>query len=85
MQVFGCGRDDPSVRADDLSPAHPHELALLQNTQQLDLRAEAHLTDLVKEQGPGFRQIEAAQFSFVRMCKRAFLMAEQLTFHQRFG
>src|SRR5690606_2228942 len=51
-------RDDPDVHPDRVFPTHAPELALLQHTQQLRLRGERHLPDLVEKDRAGVRQLE---------------------------
>ena len=62
--------------------AQPLELALLQHAQQLDLRRQVQLADLVEEQRAALGQLEAALLRRVGAGERAFLVAEQLRLDQ---
>src|SRR5262245_21477471 len=54
-------RDDAHVHLNRRHAADAHELPLLEHTQQLDLRVRRNLTDLVEEDRPRIRQLEAAK------------------------
>ena len=60
LHVLVRRRDEPDVHLDGFGPAHALELALLQHAQELDLRGQVDVADLVKEQRAAFRQLEAA-------------------------
>ena len=64
--------------------AQPAQLALLENTQQLGLRAGGHLADLVQQQRAPGSQLEAAGPPLDRAGEGALLMAEDLALDQRF-
>ena len=70
------------IRANRLRAAEPLEFARLEHAQQLDLRREVDLADLVEEQRAAFGQLEAALLGRVRARERAFLVAEQLRFDE---
>ena len=53
--------DHPDVRLQEARPAEPLELALLQHAQELRLRGQAHLADLVEEQHAARRQLHLAR------------------------
>ena len=59
-QVAVGGGDHAHVHADGLLAAHAPELALLQHAQQLGLRAQRHLADLVQEDAAAVGQLEEA-------------------------
>src|SRR5262249_12396469 len=59
-QIAISRRDDPDVHSDALARPHRLELLLLQHPQQLDLRLERQLADLVQEDGASMRQLETA-------------------------
>ena len=63
-------------------PAEPLELALLQDAQELRLRRQAHLADLVEEQHAAGRQLDLARLGLLRARERAALVAEQLRLEQ---
>src|SRR6202008_560845 len=59
--------------------------ALLQDAQQLDLRAEVHVADLVEEEGSAFGHLEAPLLAGRRAGERALLVAEELRLNERVG
>ena len=62
-----------------------HDLVLLQDTQQLDLRAERQIADLVEEERAPVGGLEPSGLARQRARERALLVAEQLALDQRFG
>ena len=76
---------EPDVDLDGFGAAEPLELALLQHAQQLDLRGQLHVADLVEEQRAALRELEPALLAILRAGERALLVAEQLRFDQRLG
>src|SRR5712692_2674473 len=83
-ELLMCGADDAHVdrillRRADL--AHP---PLLDRAQQLHLHGERQLGHLVEEQRAAVRRLEEALAVFGGAGERAFLVAEELAFHQRF-
>ena len=74
--------DEPHVRRDRLRAAEPLELALLQHAQQLDLRREVELADLVEKERAAFGQLEPPLLRRVGAGERALLVAEQLRLDQ---
>ena len=85
LHVLVGGGDHPHVHPHGLGAADPLELALLQHAQQLHLRAQVDVADLVEEQRAAFGQLEAALLARVRAGERALLVAEELRFDQRVG
>ena len=65
-------------------PAEPLILAFLQKAQQLRLRRQAHLADLVEEQHATRRHLDLSGFRLLRAGERAALVAEQLGLEQLF-
>ena len=65
--------------------AEPLELALLQHAQELRLRGQAHLADLVEEQHAARRQLDLPGLGLLRAGERAALVAEQLRLEQLLG
>ena len=65
-----------------LGAAEPLELALLQHAQQLDLRRQVDVADLVEEQRAALGQLEAALLARLGAGERALLVAEQLRLDQ---
>ena len=72
----------PHVDADGLAAADPLELPLLQDAQQLDLRLERQLADLVEEQRPAVRQLEPPLAPLHGAGEGALLVTEQLALDQ---
>src|SRR5436305_229147 len=52
------GGDDPDIDPDRLDPAEAHEIALLDHPEQLRLRLERHVANLVEEDAAAIREIE---------------------------
>src|SRR5262249_280272 len=77
-----CRRNHTHI--DAMRPATPHtlELLLLKHPEQLRLQTERHISDLVQEQSSGIRHFKAADFLCKGPGKRAFFVAEELTFQQ---
>src|SRR5918996_2446030 len=75
-------RDHADVDLDRHVRSDPLELALLENAQQLGLRAERHLANLVEEDRPLVRGLEAPLAHRHRAGERALLVAEQLRLEQ---
>ena len=82
FQVAVGGGDHAHIAADGLVAADAFEAALLQHAQQLDLHRQAHVADLVQQQGAAFGHLEAALARAQRTGERALFMAEQLAFQQ---
>ncbi len=68
-----------------VAPAEAAERPLLQDAQQLHLRRRRHLRDLVEEERPAIRELEAALAAVGRAGERALLVAEDLALEQRLG
>ena len=60
------GRDEADVHRDRPLAADPLELTLLEHTRELDLSLGRQLGDLVQEQGPPVRQLEASDAALGR-------------------
>ena len=65
--------------------AHGSHAALLQHAQQLDLQVLRQFTDFVEQHRAAIGLSEQPEVFALRTSKGAFLVAEQLTFHQRLG
>jgi hypothetical protein len=78
LEVLVRGGDEPDVRVDRLGAAEPLEFALLQDAQQLDLRREVEIADLVEKQRAAVRQLEPPFFGGMRARECPLLVAEQL-------
>src|SRR5262245_12460643 len=68
-----------------LGAAQALELAELKHAQELGLRGQRQLADLVEEQRPAPRELEPALLARVRAGERAALVTEQLRLEQRLG
>src|SRR6185312_16024840 len=68
-----------------LLPADALEPALLEHAQELGLKAERQLADLVEEQRAAVGHLEPAGLLFGRAGERALLVTEQLALDQRLG
>src|SRR6267378_3906440 len=81
-QVAVRRRDDAHVGRDRLVPADALELALLQDSQQLYLKARVELSDLVQEERPAARGLEPAGAALHRAGESAALVTEERRFHE---
>src|SRR5215467_720622 len=82
LQALVARRHHPHVDGDDVAPAYPLDLALLQEAQQLDLQGQAHLGDLVQEQGAAVAHLHLALPLGVGAREGALLVAEQLALQE---
>jgi hypothetical protein len=76
---------DAQVDLDGLVAAHPLELALLQEAEQLDLGRRRDLADLVEEQRAAVGLVKPPLAPRRRAGERAALVTEQLALEQRLG
>ena len=60
-------------------------MPVLQHTEELGLHSGRQLADLVEEERPAARHLEAPALELVRAGERAALVTEQLGFHKRVG
>ena len=74
----------PDVDAQFLRAADARERAVLQKPQQLGLQRPAHVGDLVQENRAAVGLLHAPGLLLERAGERAFLVAEQFAFEQRF-
>jgi len=81
-QVAIGRRDQPHVDPQRSRAAQALELVLLQDAQDLRLRARAHVADLVEEQGAAVRLLEAADPLFVSAGERTLFVTEQFGLEQ---
>ena len=82
VQVAVRRGDDAHVDAQAARAADALELALLQHAQQLRLRLERQLADLVEEQRAAVGELEAAAALLDRAGEGALLVAEELALEQ---
>ena len=84
-QIAVGRRHDARVHPPHRRGAHAAEGALLEKREQLRLRAEREVADLVEEQGPSVGDLDQAQLPLARVREGAALVAEQLALDQRLG
>src|SRR5262249_30201646 len=77
--------DEPHVRTDDLLAADARELAVLEHVQELGLKPQRHLTDLVEQQGALIRRLELPGLLAVGPGERSLLVTEQLRLEELAG
>ena len=82
FQVLVRGGDQADVDLDRLVPPHRFELPLLQHPQQLDLRLERDVANLVEEQRPAVGHLEPPHLVAVSSSERPLDVAKQFTFQQ---
>src|SRR5438874_5492238 len=78
LEVLVGRRDDADVHPDGAVAADALELALLQHAQDLGLRLEAHVADLVEQEGPAVGDLELAFARRRRAGEGPLLVAEEL-------
>src|SRR5262249_53864984 len=81
-QIAVGGGDDPRVGPQPARAAEPLKLPLLQDAQELRLRRQAHLADLVEEQRAARRLFELPRLALRRAGVGAALVAKQLRLQQ---
>ena len=77
--------DHAHIHLDRHVPAHALERVPLQHAEELRLRAERHLADLVQEDGAVVGGLELPDHALGRAGERPLLVTEQFAFQQRFG
>src|SRR6185436_11049433 len=82
LQIDVGGGNDADVDLDRLHAAEAHELTLLHDAQQLGLRLDRHVADLVEEDAALVGQIEHALLRIHRAGERALDVTEQRRFEQ---
>ena len=82
-QILVGGRDDPDVHLDQLGAAHAGELLLFKRPEDLGLRVQAHVPDLVQEQRAAVRLFELPPFHRRGSGEGPALVSEQLALDQR--
>src|SRR5439155_11397954 len=76
------GGDDPRGHSDRPLAAERLDLSFLQDTQELRLRGEGQVDDLIEEKASAFCQLELPLLSLMRPRERALLIAEELRLDQ---
>src|SRR5262245_46550511 len=82
LQILVRGCQDPDVHLDGPVPAHALELPLLQDTQDLRLRLERHVPDLVEEQCAAIGDLELALTGGRGAGEGALFVTEELALHE---
>src|SRR5208337_4721765 len=78
VQILVSGEDQPRLQRDKLVAAQAAEFHLLQDAQQLDLREQAQVANLIEEQCAVASLLEVALARPNRACESSFFMAEKL-------
>src|SRR2546430_858667 len=76
------GGDDPRGHSDRPFAAERLDLSFLQDTQELRLRGEGQVDDLIEEKASALCQLELPFLSLMRPRERALLVAEELRLDQ---
>ena len=84
LEVLVGRGDDADVHPDGAVAADALELALLQHAQDLGLRLEAHVADLVEQEGSAVGDLELAFARRRRAGEGPLLVAEELGFEELF-
>ena len=84
FQVLIRRADQPKIHLDLFFAAQPRQRPVLQHAQQLALQRRRERRNLVKEQRPLVRQLDAPFLRRHRSRKRALLVPEKLRLHQPF-
>ena len=83
LQVLVGGGHDPHVDGDDAGAAHPHDLPLLEDPQQLHLEGGAHALHLVQKQRAPVGDLHQAQpAALFGAGEGPLLVAEELALQQ---
>jgi len=78
------GGHHPYIYGDLGFAAETADARIFENAQEFGLGAWGHFGQFVEEEGSALRQLKATGAAFERTGECAFLMAEQLAFHQCF-
>ena len=84
-QILVGGGDQAHIAMQGLAPAHPLELAVLDDPQQLLLHQGRSVRQFVQKQGAAIRPLEPPLMDFGGAGVGADLVAEQLVFQQGVG
>src|SRR6266403_2095495 len=82
LEVLVGGGEDADVDLERAVAAHPFELALLEHAQDLRLRLERHVADLVEEERAAVGDLELPLARHDRTREGALLVAEELALDQ---
>src|SRR5438445_11459736 len=78
-----AGRHDPNVYFDVLGATETGKGLLLDRAQELRLRAEIELSNLIEKKSTGVGEFKPSNFFLRRVGKRALLVAKELAFDER--
>src|SRR5262249_11043707 len=84
FQIFVGGSDYTRIDRDRFLTSNRCKALLVERAQNLCLRFQAHIADLVEKEGSAMGSLELTLFIASCCRKSAFSMAEQLTFNQIF-
>ncbi len=84
VKVAIGGGDDADVDGDFIFSTQAAYARIFQNTQEFGLRAGGHFGEFVEEQRAVLGELETTGAAFERAREGAFLVAEELTLHERF-
>ncbi len=73
-------REDADIYRDGGAPAHPGELPILEDVQELPLERGVEVPDLVQEDGSTVGGLKLAELELVGAREGSPLMSEQLAF-----
>ena len=82
LQVLIGGCNHPDIHIDVFVASHPGNLILLQGPQHLGLGREAHVANLIQEDGAAVGLFEFPLSLFDGRGKGSLFMSEKLTFNQ---
>ena len=85
LEIAIRGGNDAHVGVNRLIAAHALELALLKDSQQLDLRSRRNFADLVEKECPAVRLLEASLTLAIGSGVGAALVPKKLALEQSFG
>src|SRR6202008_2162107 len=85
FKVFVGRGDAAKIDVDRMSATDAGDFAFLKNAQQISLRLQRDIADLVQENRAAVRDFKTALFAVLRAGERALFVAEKLTFEERFG
>ena len=85
LEILVGRRNQAHVGLDRLGAADALELALLQHAQQLDLRREVDVADLIEKQRAALREFEAPFLARLGAGERPLLVAEEFRLDQAVG
>ena len=85
LHIFVGGGEETDVHFDGFRAAEALELALLQHAEQLHLRREGQIADLIEKERAAFGQLEAPLLSRVGAREGALLIPEELRLDEAVG